>query len=175
MLVACQGPPTPAPAQAVSDAVPSSAAPTNAAPAPRYSEVMVEVGRRFQRAGRAGLRARWGQAFHDLEALQERLREDLPRARPPEGCRVDLGPVALAFAEAEVPRLSRAVAAKDPSKVRDAYAEVARACNRCHATAGVEFFTVSEDPEGDLLLLGEAGSPSAPAAGAPSGPAPAPP
>jgi hypothetical protein len=117
------------------------------APAPpRYGAVMAEVGRRFELCGRAARSGRFELAEYQLGELEE-LVADLPRAEPPrESARVDLVPIARAFAVEAPPRLAGALKARDAAALAAAWREVAARCNACHQASGHRFIEVPDQP-----------------------------
>jgi hypothetical protein len=114
---------------------------------PRYGELMVEVGRRFELAGR-GFRARRPElAGFELEELQELFAEDLPKAAPPRvNAGVDLAGLAGAFRQTNLAELQAAVRARDPRAFALAYGRAAETCNGCHRASGHAFIEIPTQP-----------------------------
>lgn len=114
---------------------------------PRYGELMAEVGRRFELAGRGVRSGRLALATFELEELQEIFDEDLPKAAPPRvNAGVDLAGVAGAFRQTNLPDLLSAVRARDVRAFGAAYARAAETCNGCHRASGHEFIEVPTLP-----------------------------
>ena len=102
---------------------------------------MSEVGRRFERAGRAVVAGRWELAGYDLGEIDE-LFAEIPDAIMPEDVTVDVRPIAKAFVDTQPPELRKAIAAKDRAAFEAAFARAAGACNGCHQTAKRAFLEI---------------------------------
>jgi len=114
---------------------------------PRYGTLMAEVGRRFERLGRAAIAHRWELAGFELGELDEAF-EDLRAARPPH----DVLPEALRSFEksyASAP-LRSALAARDIAAVTSAYATMAAGCNGCHLATAHGFIEVPTQPGAEV-------------------------
>lgn len=86
---------------------------STAAPKPRLGNVMVEVARRFEIAGRAMNANRFELAEFEVGEIEELFEDDVPNAElPKEGPTAHIPAVAKGFLEANVPELKRAAAAK---------------------------------------------------------------
>ena len=110
---------------------------------PRYGELMTEVGRRFELAGRSVRSGRLALAAYELGELQEIFDDDLPKAAPPRRTgAADLPGVAAAFRQTNLPELLAAVRARDARAFAAAYARAAETCNGCHRASGHEFIEV---------------------------------
>ncbi len=116
--------------------------PVAAAGARRYGDVMSEVGRRFERAGRDVASQRWELAAYDVGEMSEALESDLPAATPPPEVHSDLHPLATAFIGAHPAALRRSIEAHDRAAFDLAFARTAEACNGCHRTAGMAFIEI---------------------------------
>jgi cytochrome c556 len=112
-------------------------------PARRYGDAMSEIGRRFERAGRAVAAGRWDLAGYDLDELGEVFAEDLPHAERPGDVPIDPAPMAAAFAANSLPALVKAVETKDRAAFDGAFARAAAACNACHASTNKAFIEVA--------------------------------
>ncbi len=127
----------------------------------RYGDVMTEVGRRFEQAGRAVSANRWELADYDVGEIREIFEGDLQTARTPADVHADLR--ALARSVGALPDdLQRAVASRDLHVFQSAFARAATACNACHVAAGkgyIEVPTVIGTPVPLLSLLGPAVTP----------------
>jgi cytochrome c553 len=111
-------------------------------PGPHFGDLMAEVGRRFERAGRAVAAGRWGLAGYDIGEIDEVFAQDLPTAIMPEDVAIDLRPPAQAFASTAPAELRKAIVAKDRAGFEAAFARAATACNACHTAAGKPFIEV---------------------------------
>lgn len=125
-------------------------APPSAAPevaSLRYGTVMMEAGQRLQLAGEAAVAENWPLAAYQIHEIEELWEEDLVRARRPGG--VDEA-VLVAMQDAMVASviepLHEAAVAGDGARFGDAWKDLARACNQCHATHGVPFVQVPTEP-----------------------------
>jgi cytochrome c553 len=107
----------------------------------RLGDIMSEVGRRFERVGRAAVAGRWELAGYDLGELDE-LFADIPTASMPEDVSIDVRPIARAFVETHPAELKKAIAAKDRAAFEAAFARAAGACNGCHQAAKLTFIEV---------------------------------
>ena len=117
-------------------------APATAAPQGKhFGDIMAEVGRRFERSGRAVLAGRWELAGYDLGELDE-LFADIPSATMPEDVTLDVRPIAKAFADTHPAELKKAIAAKDRAGFEAAFTRAAGSCNGCHQAAKRPFIEV---------------------------------
>jgi cytochrome c553 len=108
---------------------------------------MVEVGRRFEVAGRAASANRFELAEFEASELAELFESDVPRAQlPKEGPTAHIAPMAKAFLETSAPELKKAAASKDRAAFADAFRHTASACNACHAAASKAFIQVPSEP-----------------------------
>jgi mono/diheme cytochrome c family protein len=116
-------------------------------PKQRLGSVMVEVGRRFEVAGRASGGNRFELAEYEVSEIEEVFETDIPGAEmPAEGPTAHIVPMAKAFLETNVPELKRAAAAKDRAAFADAFRRAASACNACHAASAKAFIVVPSEP-----------------------------
>jgi cytochrome c556 len=111
-------------------------------PPRRFGDAMAEVGRRFERAGRAVAASRWDLANYDLGEIEEVFANDLPYAERPEDVPIDPAPRAAAFAATNLPALLKATEARDRAAFDAAFAAAAAACNACHVEAKKAFIEV---------------------------------
>jgi hypothetical protein len=110
---------------------------------PRYGPLMADVGRRFERLGRAARAGRYELAAFEVDEIGEVFEGDLPRAElPRESMGVNLAGVADAFVKTNLPELDRAVKAHDAAAMARAYALAADTCNGCHKTSGHSFVEI---------------------------------
>lgn len=147
MVVACAVALAVAAGTAACSPHPAASAPAAASDkAPRYGEVMTEVGRRFELLGRAALARRFELADYQLGELQESV-AGLERAEPPrESAGVDLKPLARAFVSAQPPALAAALRSHDAATFARAFHDAAAQCNACHQASGHRFIEVPEAP-----------------------------
>jgi len=117
------------------------------APRPRYGAVMIDVGRRFELAGKAASANRFELAAFEVGEIQESFEEDLPNAElPKEGSPQTLPAMAKGFLDLNAPELVKAAKAKDAHAFDDAFARAAAACNACHQTSGHGFVQIPSKP-----------------------------
>jgi len=114
---------------------------------PRYGQVMVEMGHRFELTGKAGGVGRFELALFELGEMEELLDEDLPRAALPRvGGTADFASLTAQFRKTSVPDLRKATEAHDVAAFRAAFGLAAQACNQCHQASGHGFVEVSGEP-----------------------------
>jgi len=122
------------------------APPPPEAPA-RFGALMLEVGARFERMGRAAVARRFELAGFEQGEIEEIFEEDLPRAEPPrENAGLNLASVAETFARTRLPDLKAALQAKDLVRFKAAYARAAETCNACHRSSGRAFIEIPSEP-----------------------------
>lgn len=114
---------------------------------PRLGEVMSEIGRRFEIAGRAALAGRLELAEFEVGELEELFENDVPRAAlPKEGPTAHVPAMAQAFLKGPVPELRQAAAKKDRAAFADAFRNAAAMCNACHQASAKGFIEVPSVP-----------------------------
>jgi hypothetical protein len=114
---------------------------------PRLGNVMVEVARRFETAGRAANANRFELAEFEVGEIEELFEDDVPNAElPKEGPTAHIPAVAKGFLEANVPELKKAAAAKDHAAFAAAFQRAASICNSCHQAAAKGFIQVPSEP-----------------------------
>ena len=114
---------------------------------PGLGEVMVQVGRCFELAGRAATANRFELAAFEAGELGELFENDVPRASlPKEGPTAQIPAMAQAFLESIPPELTRAAASKDSGAFATAFEHAAATCNACHQSAGKGFIQVPSVP-----------------------------
>jgi cytochrome c553 len=117
------------------------------ADAPGLGEVMVQVGRRFETAGKAASANRFELAEFEVGELEELFEGDVPRAKlPKEGPTAQIPALAKAFLTTAPPELSKAAASKDPAAFATAFQHAAALCNACHQSAAKGFIQVPSVP-----------------------------
>ena len=115
--------------------------------APGLGEVMVQVGRRFEVAGRAAAANRFELAAFEAGELGELFENDVPHASlPKEGPTAQIPALAKAFLESIPPELTRAAATKDRAAFATAFQHAAAMCNACHVSAAKGFIQVPSVP-----------------------------
>ena len=117
----------------------------SAVPAPRFGDLMTQVGRRFELLGRAANARRWELASFELGELRETF-NDVPNAVMPSDVKADLPQLARGFVPAIESTLEAAFAKRDPAGVATAFASAAQACNGCHQAAGKPFIEIPLKP-----------------------------
>ena len=114
---------------------------------PGLGEVMVQVGRRFEVAGRAASANRFELAAFEANELGELFENDVPRASlPKEGPTSQIPAMAKAFLESMPPELNRAAASGDRAAFALAFQHAAAMCNACHESAAKGFIQVPSVP-----------------------------
>lgn len=122
--------------------------------APGLGEVMVQVGRRFELAGRAAVANRFELAAFEAGELGELFENDVPRANlPKEGPTAQIPAMAKAFLESIPPELSRAATSKDRAAFAAAFEHAAATCNACHRSAEKGFIQVPPVPGRSVPVL----------------------
>ncbi|MGO9835878.1 MAG: hypothetical protein ACLP1X_16875 [Polyangiaceae bacterium] len=122
--------------------------------APGLGEVMVQVGRRFEVAGRAAAANRFELAAFEAGELGELFENDVPRASlPKEGPTAQIPAMAKAFLESIPPELTRAAASKDRAAFAIAFQHAAAMCNACHVSAAKGFIQVPTVPGQSVPVL----------------------
>lgn len=110
---------------------------------PRFGELMEDVGRRFERVGRATAAHRWELATFELGELDEDF-DDVPTAKLPEDVHEEaLRPFIKSYTSTA---LRSALVARDGAAVASAYAGVAKVCNACHQANARGFVEVPSTP-----------------------------
>jgi hypothetical protein len=108
---------------------------------------MVEVGRRFEIAGRAAAANRFELAEFEAGELGELFENDVPGAElPKEGPTAHIPALAKAFLETSPPELKKAAQSKNARAFGDAFAHAAAACNGCHQASAKGFIQVPSVP-----------------------------
>lgn len=126
---------------------------TSPPPITRFGDLMAEVGRRFERAGRAANAGRWELVAYDVGELGELFGDDLPHAAPPDNVHVDVRALAATFARERLPALAQAAAHRDAAQFAQAFSATAAACNACHTAAAHGFIVVPSVPGMAVPLL----------------------
>jgi len=122
---------------------------SSTASAPRMSlgNVMVQVARRFEIAGRAANANRFEMSEFEAGEIEELFETDVPAAElPKEGPTAHIPAMAKAFLEAGVPPLKSAAAAKDRAAFAAAFQRAATLCNACHQASAKGFIQVPSEP-----------------------------
>lgn len=112
------------------------------APHKRSGPSMLEVGIRFERAGKAALALRWDLASYDLVEIGEVFEADFATAKWL--ANADAPRLLRKFTDETVPALQQAAKRRDPDAFKLAVAAAARACNECHRATGKTFLEISE-------------------------------
>ena len=100
---------------------------------PGLGEVMVQVARRFEVAGRAASANRFELAAFEANELGELFENDVPRASlPKEGPTAQIPAMAKAFLDSVPPELAKAAASRDRAAFALAFQHPAGMCNACH-------------------------------------------
>lgn len=165
---ACSRSPDATPAPSVGTAAPAVAA-------PHYGEVMAEIGRRFELAGRAAKANRLALANFELGEMEEAIDDDLPRAAPPRaGDPQKLAALLGELRHTQLPAMQSAAEKSDDVAFAAAFAGSSKTCNACHEATEHAFIEISSEPGKSVPLLDLVALPSASASAAPgTGAAPA--
>jgi hypothetical protein len=116
-------------------------------PKESLGNVMVQVGRRFEIAGRAAEANRFELAEFEAGEIEELFGSDVPGAElPKEGPTVHIPVMAKAFLQTNAPDLKKAAAAKDRAAFAAAFQRAASACNACHQASAKAFIEVPTEP-----------------------------
>lgn len=114
---------------------------------PGLGEVMVQVGARFELAGRAAVANRFELADFEAGELEELFEDDIPRAAlPKEGPTAHIPAMAREFAQQAPPMLERAAAKRDRAAFADAFRLTAAMCNGCHQASAKAFIEIPSVP-----------------------------
>jgi hypothetical protein len=129
--------------------------------APGLGEVMVQVARRFEVAGRAAAADRFELAAFEAGELGELFENDVPRAiLPKEGPTAQIPAMAKAFLESIPPELTRAAVSRDRAAFAIAFQHAAAMCNACHVSAAKGFIEVPSVPGQSVPVLDPLPAPS---------------
>ncbi len=127
-------------------APPASSSGPAAAP-PSLGNVMAEVARRFEIAGRAVVANRYELAEFEAGEIEELFEDDVPTASlPKEGPTAHIPVMAKAFLETNAHELKKAAASKDRAAYATAFERAASVCNACHTASAKAFIQVPSVP-----------------------------
>ena len=127
---------------------------TKPAPPPRrFGDAMSEVGRRFERAGKAAVAGKWDLAAYDLGEIQEVFEDDLPHAARPADVPVDPQPLVKQFAAGPLPAMIVAANAHDENQFAQAWNAASAVCNSCHEQSAKPFIIVPAVPGDSVPAL----------------------
>jgi cytochrome c553 len=117
------------------------------APRPSLGNVMVQVARRFELAGRAAQAGRFELAEFEAGEIEETFENDVPGAElPKEGPTAQIPPLAKLFLQTNAPELREAAAKKDRPAFDVAFQHAAAACNGCHEASAKGFIHIPSEP-----------------------------
>ena len=115
-------------------------------PKESLGNVMVQVARRFEIAGRAATANRFELAEFEVGEIVETFETQVPGAElPKEGPTAHIPAMAKAFLEASAPELKKAAAAKDRVAFATAFRGAASMCNACHQASAKGFIQVPSE------------------------------
>ena len=147
----------PSPAGVSGDASPAVTSPRDS-----LGNVMVQVARRFEIAGRAANANRFELAEFEAGEIEELFETDVLGAEPPkEGPTAHIPAMAKAFLETNAPELKSAAGAKDRARFVAAFQGAASACNACHQASAKGFIQVPSEPGKGVPDLDPLPAPSA--------------
>ena len=116
-------------------------------PKASLGNVMVEVARRFEIAGRAANANRFELAEFETGEIEEIFENDVPNAEmPKEGPTAHIPAMAKALLETAAPELKKAAAARDHVAFAAAFQHMASMCNACHQASAKAFIQVPTEP-----------------------------
>jgi len=122
----------------------------------------VQVGRRFEVAGKAASANRFELAAFEVGELEELFENDVPRAKlPKEGPTAQIPSMAKAFLAAVPPELAKAAASEDRAAFAAAFQHAASMCNACHESAAKGFIKVPSIPGQAVPVMDPLPPPSA--------------
>jgi hypothetical protein len=125
--------------------------------------MMVDIGRRFEVAGRAAAASRFELAGFEANEIEGIFRYAVPGAQMPQGGPVAHIPaMAESFAETYPAALKNAAQAKDGRAFAAAFAGAAAGCNACHQVSGKAFIQIPSQPGKSVPDLDLASSPAQP-------------
>jgi hypothetical protein len=128
-------------ATAMTDAAPASG------PHASLGNVMAEVARRFEIAGRAAKANRFELAQYEAGEIEELFESDVPSAEmPKEGPTAHIPAMAKAFRESNAPELRKAAASGNGAAFAAAFERASVACNACHQASAKGFIQIPSDP-----------------------------
>ncbi len=144
-------------------------APPSAPARTSLGNVMVQVARRFEIAGKAAVGKRFELAAFEAGEIEELFESDVLDAElPKEGPTAHIPAMAKAFLATNAPELKRAAAASDVKAFTLAFERAAIACNACHSASAKAFIQIPTVPGADVpetdALPATAVAPSPPAA-----------
>jgi hypothetical protein len=126
---------------------PAAVSPTASAPKESLGNVMVQVARRFEIAGRAANANRFALTEFEASEIEELFETDVPGAElPKEGPTAHIPAMAKAFLETDAPDLKKAAATKDRAAFAAAFARASSSCNACHQASAKGFIQVPSEP-----------------------------
>jgi hypothetical protein len=115
---------------------------------------MVQVGYRFEMAGRAAVAHRFELAAFEVGELKEMFEMDVPHASPPkEGPTAHIPAMTKAFLEGAVPELGKAASSRNIATFAEAFEHAATMCNACHQASAKPFIQISSMPGHSVLDL----------------------
>jgi mono/diheme cytochrome c family protein len=124
-----------------------AASSTGSVPGESLGNVMVQVARRFEIAGRAANANRFELAEFEAGEIQELFETDVPGAElPKEGPTAHIPAMAKAFLQTNAPELKKAAATKDRAAFAAAFGHAASVCNGCHQASAKGFIQVPSEP-----------------------------
>ncbi len=113
----------------------------------RIGAVMMETGRRFETAGRAGESGRWELAEYEVHEILELFEADMPRALLPPDCNDAIADAMFEDLDRhQLATLRNAAGEHDAAAFRQQYGRVAASCNGCHTACQVPFVQVPTEP-----------------------------
>lgn len=147
LLLGCAQGSTTSAGETASSAASTAPAPAASAPKTSLGNVMVQVARRFEIAGRAANANRFELAEFEAGEIEELFETDVPGAElPKEGPTAHIPALAKTFLQANAPELRKAAASRDRAAFAAAFQHAASACNGCHQASAKGFIQISPEP-----------------------------
>lgn len=119
----------------------------------RIGHVMVEVGQRLERAGRASEASNWGLAAYEVQEILEMFETDMTRAALPGDCTDAVSDQMYENLLDQLPTLQQAAADEDAAAFRAQFSTASGSCNGCHAGCNVAFIRVPSTPGAEVPMI----------------------
>ncbi len=119
----------------------------------RIGHVMVEVGHRFETAGRAAEAGSWGLAEYQVQEILEMFDQDMTRAALPGDCNDAVADQMYENLRRHLPTLRGAAADEDTTAFGEHFATASGSCNGCHAGCNVAFIRVPSAPGSEVPTI----------------------
>jgi hypothetical protein len=108
----------------------------------RYSQIMSEIGRRFEMVGKAAKNNRYELAVFELEEMKAAFEELAGAAPPKKTGDADLNGLREAFINTNPQEMKAAFDRQDSKAAAVAFTNAAATCNGCHKISGRGFIEI---------------------------------